>query len=683
MTYRPHPLTVLTSAALLASCSLSASDMSCGSCATLISQVQGAGSSSPLIPDGADQSSEIVVEAIVTANASERLSGFFLQEERIDEDGDESTSEGLFVYGAHPELKPGDRVRAKGVINEYYGQTQMVLSELSICGHDALDEVRPAVLKKGVVLQELERYEGMLVHFSGPSALTVTRNYSFNYSSYRNNMDLCLGEPLFKPTQVFPPLTLQSRQLAEQNNLNRITLITDEASQVNGQISYYPSFGPYIHYIRVGDVISHLSGVVGYRYGRYELMPTENISAHAFNHSFSPRKAFPDQHPADEVRIAVFNVLNYFNTLMPDHKENPTGDNRGALTLEEFQLQRDKIVEAITRMDADIVGIIEVENNGFGYGSAIQDLLDTINSRLPTVEHYQAICPYDGTTIGTDAITVGLIYRPAHVSPVGSLHIITMPSQSFTLTSTDDESVPMIRSMRPSLLQTFRDAVTGETVSVGVSHFKSKGSMCYEDYMEYADADGKVPLSGSSIISGSKPTAADYEDDLQGSCNELRVSAGWYLAEQVEKLKYALSDNVLLLGDYNAYGQEDPVRLLTGRTKGMKHPVSTSAFTEVNCKTVPQMTLDRGYGYSNLVVKADGKKTYSYSYDGELGSLDHVLANKSLSQKVTAVQDWHTNSVENTLFEYPKKYSGDLPKDSGPFSSSDHDSLLIDLDFRL
>ncbi|MTI13731.1 ExeM/NucH family extracellular endonuclease, partial [Sansalvadorimonas verongulae] len=652
--------------------------MGCGNCATLISQVQGAGDTSPLIPVDAKESPEIVVEAVVTANAPDRLNGFFLQEEFADEDGDPDTSEGLFVYGKRPELNVGDRIRARGVIQEFYGQTQMVLKDVTICATGALGEVRAAMPGKGFSLQDMEKYEGMLVNFSGSNALSVTRNYSYDFASRRNNMEVSFGGPLFKPTQLFPPLSEKATAMAEANSSNRMTVITD-GSQVNGQMSYYPAFGPYIHYIRTGDLISDLTGVITYRYGRYELLPTQTLDTYAFNHEFSPRVAFPAPHEYGHVRVASFNVLNYFNEVLPDHKPNPTGQNRGATTIEELQLQRAKIVEAITRIDPDIIGLMEIENNGFGPGSAMEDLISAINSRLPESEHYKAVSTYESGVIGSDAITVGLVYKPARISLSGGLLVVPMPVQEFTLTSTDDKDVKIIKSMRPTVVQTFEDKWSGQRITVGVSHFKSKGSMCLEDYMEYADTSGKVPLDGTRIKAGSKITVPNYQDDLQGSCNEFRVAAAKHLGDYLKTMNHLLADNVLLIGDFNAYGQEDPVRLLTSGKK-IKQPVQTSAKTTVNCRELPSERIERGFGLVNL---APSKHNYSFTYDGELGALDHALANKSLAGKVVNVHEWHINSAENSLFEYSDKYSGALPKDDGPFSASDHDPVLIDLDLSI
>ena len=659
-------------------------DMTCGGCATFISAIQGQGGPSPLIPRGKKESPEIVVEAVVTANTPNRLKGFFIQEEMFDEDGRPDTSEGLFVSGIQEQLQPGHKVRIRGTVKEAYGQTIMELKELKTCSIDALDEVRPAIPNRNTSLQQLEHLEGMQVRFTGDNALTVSRNYSFNFTSYRSNMDVSFGGPLYKPTQVYPPLSPSAIALAERNDQNRLTLITDESRQIKGKIPYYSAFGPYIHYIRVGDTISDLTGVVTYRYGRYEIIPTQPLDTYAFQHSFSPRSAYPKPHTHGTVRVASFNVLNYFNTLMPDHKANPTGTNRGAKTREEFELQRQKIVEAVTRIDADIIGLVEIENNGFGPGSAMDDLLETINSRLPATEHYKAVETFDQSPVGSDAITTGLVYKPGRVSPHGALQVITMPVQNFTLTSTVDKKVEITKRMRPSLLQSFRDHSSGQNMTIAVSHFKSKGSMCYEDYMEYADKDGKIPLKGTRIIKGS-PRTSPEPDDLQGSCNEFRVSAARILgrhlqANQLQVNHSQPADYVLLIGDFNAYGQEDPVRLLSSPNK-LHQAVQTSSHTTINCHSFPQETLDRGFGLVNLEARSGGKHSYSFIFDGELGALDHAITNKALASKVVRVQNWHINSPENSLFEYPGKYSGDLPKDPGPFSASDHDPLLVDLDF--
>ena len=69
---------------------------------------------------------------------------------------------------------------------------------------------------------------------------------------------------------------------------------------------------------------------------------------------------------------------------------------------------------AIVALDADVVGVNEIENDGYGPTSAIADLVDRLNAA--TAPGTYAFVDVDADTgsvnaIGTDAIKVGLVYR--------------------------------------------------------------------------------------------------------------------------------------------------------------------------------------------------------------------------------------------------------------------------------
>ena len=122
----------------------------------------------------------------------------------------------------------------------------------------------------------------------------------------------------------------------------------------------------------------------------------------------------------------------------------------------EFTRQRDKLLHALSGLNADIIGLNELEN------STGVEPLASIVSGLPGYDYI------DTGTIGTDAIKVGMIYRPAVVTPVGAFQI---------LDSTDDPRFIDTKS-RPSLAQTFEVNATGARFTVVVNHLKSKGSDC-------------------------------------------------------------------------------------------------------------------------------------------------------------------------------------------------------------
>ncbi len=134
-----------------------------------------------------------------------------------------------------------------------------------------------------------------------------------------------------------------------------------------------------------------------------------------------------------DIRVASFNVLNFFNDAVGGDA-NPTGDNRGALSEEEMLLQRTKIVNAITAMNADIVGLMEIANNGFGEKSAIRNLVDALNEQQADKDIYAFVeiadtDKKDGKYLGGDAITVGMLYRPARVTPAAEAFVIATPEQ--------------------------------------------------------------------------------------------------------------------------------------------------------------------------------------------------------------------------------------------------------------
>ncbi len=71
--------------------------------------------------------------------------------------------------------------------------------------------------------------------------------------------------------------------------------------------------------------------------------------------------------PEGNLSIATFNVLNYFNGEV-DENGDVTFDydnNRGASDDVAFALQQGRIVEAIINLNADVVGLMEIENDGF------------------------------------------------------------------------------------------------------------------------------------------------------------------------------------------------------------------------------------------------------------------------------------------------------------------------------
>ncbi|MFN1535479.1 ExeM/NucH family extracellular endonuclease [Vibrio jasicida] len=651
---------------------------------TTIQDIQGEGDSSPFIdgyPYITDE--DHFVTGVVTAVTTGLTKGFYLQ--ALESDNNDKTSEGLFIHtdAADTNLKSGDVVCVKGEVQEYYSNTQLASDANSYVktGTSDIPRVTDLVIKEGETLRDaLERHEGMQVELKSASELFVTRNFSYDYDSRRNNMMLSHEAPLFKPTQLHAAESDAAVELAKDNAANRVYLESDGKAP-NGQIPYYPDFakdadqdGSSEQHIRLGSRVEGLQGVVAYSYNEYRLIATNEVDNTNFVTSDEGFDVARKDAPAiadSDLRIASFNVLNYFNSVADSGHENPTGQNRGAENLDEFLIQQAKIVAAMNKMDADIIGLMEVENNGFGDSSAVKNLVDALNAEIEdTEDHYTYVeiadqDKYQDEYFGSDAIMVAILYRANEVTPKEVAKVIVTPEQHIeenTITRNDGaEGNPAYdKYQRHSLLQTFTVKETGKDLSVVVNHFKSKGSECIEEW-----------IAG---VEDSEPA------DLQGNCNNFRVSAANVVGDALK----GIEGDVLVMGDLNAYGMEDPLLTLTDYSKEKYgRDIYTAAYTTIGGGElqVEKTKIEKGYGYHNLNTVLHGADTFSYTYSGELGNLDHALASNSLAQKVVAIEDWHINSLESNLFEYSSKYTGDMPKYKDAFSASDHDPVIIAIDF--
>ncbi len=487
----------------------SGGDNALGACyedAVLIHAVQGDGFSSPLTGES------VIVEAVVS-HVTPGLSGFFVQEETADYDGNNNTSEGVFVTGNPGELMVGDVVRLKGLVEEFYGRTQLVAQGEPLVCANASASVTPIDISLPQSFEgEFEAYEGMLV--TNQSDWLV--NSVFSYARFG---EIEVGsERLFTPTQLFEAGTQQASDLANSNALN-VLLIDDNSNSgfVPNELLLPGGVMPQ-NPVRLGDKVTSVTGALDYAFGNFRIQPVSMVNIATEN----PRTESP-QLEEGNLRIASFNVLNLFNG---DGEGQGFPTSRGADTFSEYERQQAKIVAAISAMDADIIGLMELENDGFGPLSSIAQLTDALNEA--TSDNRYAYIDAGVPTIGSDAITSGLLYRTDKVSAVGAAQILSAEN------SITDENGPLFAfNNRPSLAQKFRFEATGNTFVVDVNHFKSKGSSCREE----------------------------GEDTLAGNCNVTRTRAAIALTAWLRSTYR--DEPAVVLGDLNAYAKEDPIVYLT------------------------------------------------------------------------------------------------------------------------
>ena len=465
--------------------------------------IQGSGNTSPL--EGQQVATEGNVVTLVLSD------GFFIQSPDDQVDADPQTSNGLFVFARNiAELEPGDVVNVSGTVTERFGSTQLSAdtATLTVIGMVGLPSAATVTLPVAS-LDDWEPLEGMLVSF--PQTLFVSGNFTLGRFG---ELDLSSGGPLDNPTNVTEPGLLANLNQLE-NNLNRIQL--DDGSSASNPVPLPPYFGAN-NTRRTGDSTTGLTGVINYAFGNYEVLPTQAVEFVATN----PR---PDGPPevGGELRVGAYNVLNYFTTI--DNAGaicGPSADQgcRGADTQDELDLQRAKLVTAITKLDAHVLGLIEIENAA-GDDPAI-DLVNALNAAGPaTYAHLPT------GAVGTDAIRGGFIYQPSVVSPVGPTAVL-------------DGSVDprfLDTKNRPAVAQGFVEVSTGDRLNVVVNHLKSKGSPC-DDVNDPNIGDG------------------------QGNCNGTRTNAALALADWLSSNPVddpAQKPAYLIVGDLNAYAQENPI----------------------------------------------------------------------------------------------------------------------------
>ena len=316
----------------------------------------------------------------------------------------------------------------------------------------------------------------------------------------------------------------------------------------------------------------------------------------------------PDVGEAD-VTVASFNVLNFFTTI-----DDGSNNARGADSASELRRQQAKLVSAIVTMDADVIGLMEIENNI----EAENKLVAALNAKIGKEVFTGCGLPegFRGAPGGVDAIRVGIIYRSDRVSTVGEVSMIS-----------DDA----FEKARVPVVQEFTSKTLENPFTLVVNHFKSKGGSSRADAANKNKGDG------------------------QGAFNALRRSQALAICNYIDELEQAKPEaRVLVIGDLNAYGQEDPIDAM--RAKGLVD--LTERFEKSDSST-------------------NETESYSYVYRGQAGSLDHSIATEALAKDVTGVATWHINADEPRFVDYNEEYNPEQLYKANPYRSSDHDPVLI------
>lgn len=379
---------------------------------TPISTIQGTG-------DEVTTDEVVIVEGVVTYI---RGNGFFLQEEDADHDDDERTSEAIWVFdgGALPsDVNVGDVVRVRGTPAEYYDMSEIVQVATKVC--DQSSEITPVEVT--LPIEDLESVECMLA--------TVTDGVIISLDEFTEFGEIQLDNELrWVPSDVAIPLSA-SYYTVERRSTNPTLHIDDDTTACfPSTISYYRTDEfdglRYDNAPRIGDTIT-ATGPIEFSFSDWRLLPTKETFSLT---SYRPAESIT----RSDLTIASYNVLNYFNGQYDPDTNQVVIDfdgNRGARTAEDFELQQARIMAALVELDADVITLSEMENDGFGERSALRQLTDVLNGILREGNDddvYVFIAPAElddngenSVITGTDAITNAIIYKPSVVEPIGTL----------------------------------------------------------------------------------------------------------------------------------------------------------------------------------------------------------------------------------------------------------------------
>lgn len=605
-----------------------------------IHEIQGTGDASPL------EGQTVSIDAIVVGDfqGGDGLSGFYVQEEDSDADTDPMTSEGLFVFeGSTPllDVALGDRVQVTGTVDEFFGLTELtnVTDVTLVSGNNPLPTAATVNFPVSS-LSELEAVEGMQVTI--PDTLFVTEYFNLDrFGEVRLSSNGPGNQPgtdgrLEQFTQFNAP-DVDGFTAYQEAIANRQIVLDDASSVQNPDTLLFGRGGDPLsstNTLRGGDTVNNLSGILDFRFGDYRIQTGEGVDFQPTN----PRPALPDDVGGD-LTVASFNVLNFFTTL--DVSGNPgSGPNnlepRGADSPQEFERQIEKLVTTLSTLDADILGLVELENefggdqNGDGL-FAIDTLVDALNE-VVGAGTYAFVDPGRTFVDTGDAISVGAIYKTATVKIADNTSVEILDDSDLPDLGLDfgNPVFDGVSTNRASLAATFEEIATGEKLTVAVNHFKSKGSV--------------NPAPGN-----------EDNGDGQGNNNAIRTQASIALDAWLDSDPTGSNDDdVLIVGDLNAYAMEDPITLLESE------------------------------GYTDLAGSFLGPNSYSFVFDGQFGTLDYALANASLFGQVTGATEWHINADEPDALDYNLDFGRDSELFDGsiPFRTSDHDPLIIGLELQ-
>jgi predicted extracellular nuclease len=567
---------------------------------TTIAAIQGDTKQSPLLNKTLSTSG--VVTAVLYPDS--KAAGVLLHS--LTPDNNPKTSEAIFIADKQlvKKVKPGQQLQVTAKVVELNGMTALVDVTSSVCGQQPVPAPQVTALPVQSK-QDWEALEGQYLSF--PQQLVVNDSYGLS----RYGEVLLADKRLWIATELYRP-GKEATAFEQQQRLGEL-ILDDGIFKQNPDPVIFPDGNlSASNSLRVGDTVQNLQGYLIETKQGYRLVAAQVPDFKASN----ARTEAPKAKAADQIRVASFNVLNFFTG---ETAANPFPTRRGATDANELKRQQAKMIAALSRMDADVIGLLEVENNGFDERSALATIVRELNKAVGE-PRYAFVKPT--ASQGNDAIKVAIIYDQQKVEQVGNAAVTAQG--------------PFAYGSRAPLAQSFKANNTTTAFTVSINHFKSKGS-CPEDKAGAAEPGNKDNKDG------------------QGCWNQSRVEAAKALNSWLQTQPTGVTTtHQLVIGDLNAYRKEDPIYVL--EQAGWLHLAPADE------------TGHYSYVYKGRTGSLDHALA-SKSMAAQLTQFQHWTINADEPAVLDYNTEFKSKAQQNSL------YAPD------PYRSSDHDPVLIDFKF--
>ncbi|MBN3876121.1 MAG: putative Ig domain-containing protein [Nostoc sp. JL23] len=570
------------------------------------------------------------VAGIVTVKAS---NGFYLQDPTPD--SDDSTSEAIFVFtSSAPTVSVGDSVLVSGTVTEFRsGNDANNLTKTQITTPTIVTVSSGNDLPTTTILGNGGRTIPTTVIDNDTIANIETGTTTFDPAQDGIDFYESLEGML---VQVNNPIT--TSPTANFGTSEEIWVLADNGANATGRtvrggsLISASDFNPeriqiddlnnalVLPEVNVGTQLSNIVGVVDYSFNNYEVLVS--AAPTVVQNSNIQKEVTNLTSTTNQLTIATYNVEN----LDP-------GDDQT-----KFNNLANRIVNNLK--SPDIISLEEIQdNNGATNDSVVhasttfQKLIDTITAAGGPTYQYRQINPVDDTNGGEPGgnIRVGFLFNPNRVNFVDR----SGSTSTISTTVTNVSGVPTV-SNSPGLIDPTNSAFTssrkplvgeftfnGETVYVIGNHFNSKG--------------GDQPLFGPN-----QPPTLASETQRQQQATLVKNFVESILA-------IAPKANVVMAGDLNDFEFSNPVNTL------------------------------KSAGLTSLIETLPQNERYTYNFEGNAQTLDHVLVSNNLLNKLDGYDVVHINSefADQDSDHDPSVARFNLPKNNAPTVVQPIDDQII------